>query len=210
MKKDLIIWSFVGYIGLILTAVIFGIIAAAKNYVGISTFIPIFLYIFLFIVTPLGILLVHWEKRREHKKWLKQLIKDSEAGTLPKISLEKPENGVIGINENGFHLTIDRRKKKYEEQVKWNEVEEIVAFKRDLFAYDLICLGFKISRDYNTIEVEVNEHMLGFDNLMKAVENQFGVRNEDWFRQVAVPAFAVNMTTIWPKKENTERVEPLK
>lgn len=78
-------------------------------------------------------------------------------------------------------------------EVTFSEVEEVAAFKRGLFAVDLICLAFRIPEAW----VEVDEDMPGYPDLLRAIEGRFSVRQEDWFLKVAIPAFATNWTRLW-------------
>ncbi|MDA0587678.1 MAG: hypothetical protein O2820_05305 [Planctomycetota bacterium] len=78
--------------------------------------------------------------------------------------------------------------------VRWQDVVEIVAFKRDLLTRDLICVGFRVVGSEELIETD--EEMPGFGKLRADVESRFSLP-ENWWSEVAFPAFATNMTTIW-------------
>ena len=81
----------------------------------------------------------------------------------------------------------------------WRDVLRIDAFKRDLYTVDVICLAFVLSDD---TEVEIDEDMKGFPSLVqKLPEYVPGCQTWDqWFRPVAVPAFELNLTTIYQKE----------
>lgn len=51
-------------------------------------------------------------------------------------------------------------------ELKWSEVNRVVAYKRDCYAHDLICMGFTTPDDGF---IEVNEQDDGWDNLIEAV-----------------------------------------
>ncbi|MBI3468997.1 MAG: hypothetical protein HY000_38835 [Planctomycetes bacterium] len=76
----------------------------------------------------------------------------------------------------------------------WNEIAEIVAFKRDLYAVDQICIGFRAlgSDTYDCIEEENPD----YERILKLIEERFRLR-EDWWSTVALPPFKTNWTTIW-------------
>lgn len=100
----------------------------------------------------------------------------------------------ITLNPSGYSI------EKYGEVVAkifWSDVKEIFAFKRDLFAYDLICLGFRTNDDDTFWEVD--EQCIGYRELLKELTAQFPGIRTDWFEQVAHPAFATNRTTLWGK-----------
>lgn len=133
-------------------------------------------------------------KKRKHKKFLE----DARTGKLPEVSLEKPENGVINIDEEGFSISIPKKKELVEKTVTWESIEEIRAYKRDLLTVDLICWGFCFPGEEYMIEV--NEEMVGFKQLVKTAEKRFEINQDDWWSKVAYPAFATNMTVIWQRK----------
>jgi hypothetical protein len=133
--------------------------------------------------------------RRRERRW-KQILEDVKAGKIPASSLENARNGAISVQATGFTVVFPRRKGNTA-TIPWAQVEEIRAFKQDLFTVDRICWGF--CRRGEDPTVVVNEEMLGFQELREAVGSRFGVKEEDWFRTVAFPAFAGNMTVIWPK-----------
>ena len=79
--------------------------------------------------------------------------------------------------------------------VRWADVRQIFAYKEDVFTVDLICIGFRINDE--STWVSADEEMIGYRELILAIEKRFGVRESSWFQKVAVPAFARNFTTIW-------------
>ena len=80
-------------------------------------------------------------------------------------------------------------------RVEWSSVREIAAFKRDLFSYDELCIGFRT--DDTDRYAEVWESDPGYAELLAELPRHFAEIRTDWFEQVAHPAFATNWTTIW-------------
>src|SRR5262249_16157098 len=72
---------------------------------------------------------------------------------------------------------------------EWREVTRVLAFKRDQLIVDCICCIFELN---GTETVEVNEDMQCWKVLMDAIPvNLSGaLRQEEWWRKVAFPAFA--------------------
>jgi len=134
---------------------------------------------------------------------IKKLAEDVKSGKRPKANIEDPKNGVIAMQSDGFTLS---RGDALLAEVKWDQVREIRGYKADLFTTDLICWGFCCGDEDRLLEV--HEEMAGFDKLQESVQSRFGVTLEDWFGEVAFPAFATNMTVIWPKKGHTEPGSP--
>lgn len=123
-----------------------------------------------------------------------KLAADIKAGKRPAAALENPKNGTISIIADGFALS---RNGDRLAEVRWDRVREIRAYKADMLATDLICWEFRGADEDR--RVEVHEEMSGFDKLQEAVRSRFGVALEDGFSRVAFPAFATNMTVLWPK-----------
>jgi hypothetical protein len=95
---------------------------------------------------------------------------------------------VLQTTADGFVIVCDRPV-----TVKWDDLAEIVAYKRDLLSTDLICVGFRIC---GSDLIEIDEEMPGFRTLMADVGSRFSLP-ENWWNNVAFPAFASNMATIW-------------
>src|SRR5688572_9314442 len=93
-------------------------------------------------------------------------------------------------------------------QCEWNEVREIVAWKEDVFAYDLICIGLRISNEPNYLRV--HEEADGWEELIEELERRYGVGMGDWWTQVAFPAFKENWTVLWSgvSGKQGERTKP--
>lgn len=81
--------------------------------------------------------------------------------------------------------------------IRWDDIVEIAAWKRDLFAIDEIHWGFR--RGGETTYLEIDEHMVDYEIVSQVASQHFGISLESWFSVVAFPAFATNFTTIWGK-----------
>jgi hypothetical protein len=80
-------------------------------------------------------------------------------------------------------------------QVRWTELDEIVAFKVDAMTVDHVCLGF---RERGTTVFHVtDEDTPGWAELREALEARFALDVENWFSRVASSAFAENRTVLW-------------
>lgn len=100
----------------------------------------------------------------------------------------------IEINEIGFRL-LCRRTASTLASVCWDSVRSIHTYKRDLFCYDVICVGFRTHQDG---WVEVSEEMPGFDRLaFEEMPRHFTLRDRDWYYTVMLPAFEANHAVLW-------------
>jgi len=73
-----------------------------------------------------------------------------------------------------------------------------VAFKRDCYSVDLICL---LISDGDK-QIEINEEDVGWDVLVWNIEKHLpgAVPYASWWAVVAFPAFATNTTTIYSRE----------
>ncbi len=74
-------------------------------------------------------------------------------------------------------------------------VKEVFAFKRDLFSCDIICIGLRI--DDSGTYCEVAEDVVGYDTFCELLSEKFPGICEDWFSEVAFPAFKPNVRCLW-------------
>jgi hypothetical protein len=80
-------------------------------------------------------------------------------------------------------------------RVLWSEVIEVFAYKMDLFSVDEICVGFRL--DDSGTHCWVSEEFRGYKEVVEQLRMRFPGIREDWFSDVAFPAFAENRTTLW-------------
>ena len=79
---------------------------------------------------------------------------------------------------------------------RWDEVNEIVAFKRDLGTIDDIRLGFRVSGLWH----DVSESDDGFLQLTDAMQEAFPTIPADWCLEVMTPPFETCETTLWRRE----------
>jgi hypothetical protein len=108
-------------------------------------------------------------------------------------SKEKRRYGTIVVTSDGF--AVYKKRGVMVGQVRWEDVFEIVAFKRNLFVVDLVCFAFNTADQ----SFEVNEDMEGFPKLEERLRERFPTFDAKWWEKVIKPAFATNMTTIYRK-----------
>ncbi len=86
-------------------------------------------------------------------------------------------------------------------KTRWTEVLKVTAFKRDLFAYDLLCIVFESVG----MQLEVDEQMEGWEAMIAALPIYLpGIRaSEQWWDEVAHPGFATNVTQLFLRDQTT-------
>src|SRR5262249_156198 len=99
-------------------------------------------------------------------------------------------------NQAGFTVSIAESTQPMA-SLEWDDVSAVLAYKRDLYTVDLICLGF-VTRNGT---IEVHEEMQGWSQLL----DQFPSRLpgappcSDWWGRVAKPPFAPSVTKLFER-----------
>jgi hypothetical protein len=136
------------------------------------------------VVTP-------WQARRSVEK-----IMRSKAKRDPR-ALEDPKYGHVVGEADRLKITSSKGDSS---ELRWSEVEEVHAYKRDLFTTDLICLAF---RKCGTEEYyEVHEEMAGYHDLLEVLQRRLPEFTLEWFSDVAFPAFETKHRIIWTRSPN--------
>jgi hypothetical protein len=108
-------------------------------------------------------------------------------------------SATISLHEAGFVLHAADQPADAGRRFAWQEITSMIAYKRDLFASDLICLAI----ESNSTAVEIDEEYNGWDAFIKAAEENLpgSVPVETWWPAVAHPAFKTNPTTIYRREQ---------
>lgn len=84
--------------------------------------------------------------------------------------------------------------------VRWDSVRAIRMYKRDLFSYDMICLGFQLN---DKSWVEVWERSDGFLEVGERMREVFPGISAEWYSEVMLPAFATNDTLLYRRDDQS-------
>ena len=69
----------------------------------------------------------------------------------------------LQIHCNPAGLAVSTPESQPQASLKWHDVNRVRAYKRDLFAFDLVCLGFVTANG----TIEVHEQMQGWSQLVE-------------------------------------------
>jgi hypothetical protein len=102
----------------------------------------------------------------------------------------------IRCDQAGFDVSIVESEQP-RSPLKWHNVTAVLAYKRDIYAFDLICLGFGTANG----SIEVNEEMLGWSQLLEelALRLPGTPPASDWWKRVAQPPFAPSVTALFKR-----------
>lgn len=81
-------------------------------------------------------------------------------------------------------------------RLNWADVSRVTAYKRDLFAYDLVCLLIELADGQS---VELDEQLCGWERLLEVLPSALpGALDRDRLLDaVVLPAFATNLTVVY-------------
>lgn len=82
-------------------------------------------------------------------------------------------------------------------RLRWQDVNGVVAYKRDLMTIDEICVGFSTPSG----DVEIREEMQGWEALIEVLPTHLPgtPSSSDWWKNVAQPPFATNATKLYSR-----------
>ncbi|MFZ1786879.1 MAG: hypothetical protein WAT92_01150 [Saprospiraceae bacterium] len=110
---------------------------------------------------------------------------------LKKISNSKKVKQKISILEDGFEINNGNNT----DQIKWAEIEKIIAFKKELVTEDQICLEF----ESNNRTFYCSEDYEGWIEFEEMLRQQITQIDETWKSSVSYPPFEESKTTIFLK-----------
>jgi len=110
---------------------------------------------------------------------------------------------VLSFDDQGLRYVNQHKPKDAPITLCWKDVQRVVVFKRDHFTVDCICICFELPEGRCC---EFNEEMTGYKELIEKLPEYLpGCRHpENWFSEVAFPAFATNVTEIYQRNEVPE------
>ena len=103
------------------------------------------------------------------------------SGLVGRLRREPPVRSIRVCDDSLMLFEGDQLRRR----VRWGDVLEVVAFKRDLITYDEIRLAFRVEGGW----VELGEGIEGWSGLLIAVERHFPTVPPGWYQAVMVPAF---------------------
>ncbi len=89
-----------------------------------------------------------------------------------------------------------------DELIPWTKIESVAAFKRDVFSYDLICIGLETS----AFSYEINEEMVCWTAFLKELPRYLPgcLEADDWYEAVRLPPFTRNWTILYTRETTSD------
>lgn len=108
----------------------------------------------------------------------------------PKVSLN--------VNREGFSIL---QKGEPAIRVLWSEINQILAYKRDLVTEDLVCWDITVTKNERSQTYSLHEELDGFGLLVDCISHKLTSFDKIWRQKIITPPFAENLTILYQKKE---------
>jgi hypothetical protein len=112
------------------------------------------------------------------------------------ISPPSQSTSRISIELTPTALRLGMSSPPQEKLIPWTSIRRVVAFKRDVFSHDLLCLALELQPQ---AVVELDESMKGWHELLMALPARLpgALSADEWLARVAFPAFKESSLDIY-------------
>jgi hypothetical protein len=99
--------------------------------------------------------------------------------------------GMFEYFDDGFKITNE----DFTRIIKWSEIDKICAYKKDVFAYDLVVMEIVCGEK----ALVINEQSPGWFQLVLKLNKVFETIPKGWEIEITQPAFKENYTVLYSK-----------
>jgi hypothetical protein len=111
----------------------------------------------------------------------------------------QPKESRVELEPGGFAVHTARGRRF---PVRWASVRRVIAYKRDLWSTDEICVLFESDDDSG--RQEVSEEWPGFKDLFGVMEKELGI-SPGWYMEIMMPPFESTPRLLFDRAEHTRR-----
>lgn len=87
--------------------------------------------------------------------------------------------------------------KTEEQKIKWAHIERLVAYKRDFYTSDEICLDIV----FNNCQITISEETPGWYQFVERIKLVYPEISQNWDTEIVHPPFATNLTVLYQRKD---------
>jgi hypothetical protein len=109
---------------------------------------------------------------------------------------KRKDLGIFTYTDNGFQVKI--LEQQY--NVIWTDIQAMFGYKVDQYALDEICMDVFCNND---VSFRVTEESAGWYVFQDRVFEKFPSIKQNWYIEIAFPAFATNLTLLYEKHNKT-------
>ncbi len=139
----------------------------------------------------LSFALAPWLVRAYNQKTFKVFAENTKER---KAEFEKryADEGIFSYTEAGFTISFDSKPTS----IQWNEIDTLLAYKKDLLATDEICLDMH----WRGQMIRISESTNGWYQFLERLPKIFPGIKQSWNFDIIHPAFATNLTLLFDRK----------
>ncbi|HTB32126.1 MAG TPA: hypothetical protein VK808_08880 [Bacteroidia bacterium] len=168
---------------------------ALSGILGGNIFVALFFIVTtLFLSYPLYDPRVKISWTGSKKQW--DYIKHDIEHNIKMLGELKEEPGIFSYTATGFLITVEGK----EELHNWNDIISMIAYKRDDFTTDCVCLDVLCENNRN---IKINEDTKGWYMFTRKTLEQFPQINKLWTLEITTPAFKTNLTLLYDREGRT-------
>ncbi len=105
--------------------------------------------------------------------------------------IDQEKNNWVKVSDDGLSIKLS----SVIRNIRWDDIEEINAYKLDRLTSDEICFDIVLSETVITISGEIE----GWQTFTEKLEAMLTGFDKEWFAKVAHPAFKTNLTTVYQR-----------
>lgn len=102
--------------------------------------------------------------------------------------------GKFGYDDDGFTIDFTSGPLK----IFWTDIEQLIAYKQDMFTYDEVCIDIK----YNDLVITISEATPGWYQFIIKTKQVFPSISATWDIDIVHPAFETNLTILYQRDQN--------
>jgi hypothetical protein len=115
------------------------------------------------------------------------------------LVLVQPTESRVELEPGGFAVLTARGRRF---PVRWASVRRVIAYKRDLWTTDEICVLFESDDDSG--RQEVSEEWPGFKDLFGVMEKELGI-SPGWYMEIMMPPFEPTPRLLFDRAAHPQR-----
>jgi hypothetical protein len=125
---------------------------------------------------------------------LRQIVGRLCEAMMPRLpQIPDPKLGAFEVTTDGFRFF---KNSNAIFEMRWQDIQRVVAYKRDLITTDLICLELESGAGQRTL---IHEEVIGFWEVVNEMEKRLGVFPENWRERIMKPPFQSNLLILHEK-----------
>jgi hypothetical protein len=112
----------------------------------------------------------------------------------PGFNAKFNDPGIFTYHDDGFEIAL----KEGSVKLNWDDIDELVAYKADMYTFDEIRMDIV----YGGMAITITEETPGWHQFVLKTKKVFPSILQDWDSKIIYPPFATNLTELSKKKDH--------